>query len=365
MNIECSVEQLKTVIQNAERCTSKNATLPALQSILIIARNKSLIIKATNLSIGIEYSIPAKIITEGVVALPGMVFSNIINTIRDGSVVTLIEKEQTMVISSKNTTIRVKTLPYEDFPTIPVVPGDAVELPIKKLIEGIKAVAYSASVSDIKPEIASIFIYPEEDELVFVATDSFRLAEKRIKIKNARECTPCIIPIKNCVEIMRIFDGMDGEITLTFSENQLTLQTSGIIVSSRVINGSFPDYKQIIPKTTNTEIIILKQDLLNTVKMATIFTDKFNQIQFSCDPQEKKVIFETKNADIGEHKTAIDAVIKGAPIEVNFNFKYIFDCLTTLGEDSVSLSFTEAHKPCIIRPIGNTSFLYLLMPMNR
>src|SRR5262249_42145878 len=151
------------------------------------------------------------------------------------------EKGDTITIQTKHNNMRLKTLSYEDFPTIPAVQGESVNIPATKLIEGITSVMTSASLSDIKPEIASVFMYAQDRELIFVATDSFRLAEKRISTSNVDTCPPVIIPIKNAVEISRIFEHSDTEVTLTFSDNQLSLVAPGITVSSRVVNGTFPD----------------------------------------------------------------------------------------------------------------------------
>jgi DNA polymerase-3 subunit beta len=303
--------------------------------------------------------------TDGVVAVSATVLSNVFASLRDSAIVSLCEVEQTLVVKTKHNTMRLKTLPYEDFPTIPAVTGETVELSAKKLIDGLRAVFYAASTSDIKPEIASVFLYPDGDNLVFVATDSFRLAEKKIPMKNAASIKACILPIKNCIEFIRLFEHETGDLTLTMSDNQLEIKSSGITVSSRVVNGSFPDYKQIIPKAANTEIVVLKQEMQQALKIATIFSDKFNQVTMMCNPAEKIFSIETKNNDVGEYQTKLDAALSGQMIEASFNYRYMVDCFQTIGEDSVSFSFAEAHKPLIVRGVGNQSFLYLIMPMNR
>src|ERR1035437_9890820 len=188
MKLECGIEKIKNAISQVERITGKNLTLPVLNSILFIASGKSLKMRATNLSLGIEIEIPAKIEKEGIAAISGSIlagiFSNIVqneNVLIDG------EDDGNIIIKTKKSRIKIKGQPHEDFPTIPVVSGTTFEIESKKLIDGIKSVYYSSALSDIKPEISSVYIYSNEDNLVFVSTDSFRLAEKKVKMKGLEE----------------------------------------------------------------------------------------------------------------------------------------------------------------------------------
>ena len=176
MKIECSIEKIKNAIIICERVTGKNLTLPVLSTILFIATEKTLILRATNLSIGVEITIPAKIEKEGIVAINGAILASLFSAISGDSSVFFELIENTMNIKTKTNKINIKTIPHEDFPTLPNVSGGKFKIPTKKLLEGIKSVYYSASVSDIKPEIGSVYLHKEEDYIIFVATDSFRLS---------------------------------------------------------------------------------------------------------------------------------------------------------------------------------------------
>ncbi len=365
MNIKCEAKKIKQSIQYADRITGKNLTLPVLSSILLIASGKTLKFRATNLNLGIEIDIPVKVIKEGVVAIKGEVLSQVFSTISDNEEVDLNLENDNLVISTKNNRLLIKSNSYEDFPTIPVVQGDKYTLSIKKLVEGIKSVVYSCSVSDIKPEMASVYIYSDGDTLVFVATDSFRLAEKRIKTKHSTEFIPILIPYKNIIEIVRIFENIDEDVECVVSKNQVSFMYNGIYISSRVIDGIFPDYKQIIPKSFTTEVVLLRQDFLNALKISNIFSDKFNQITFTIDPSNKKCELEARNNDIGENKTKIDAAIEGEEVSMSFNYRYIIDCFQSITQDSITLKFNGSNKPLIIKGGSDQSFLYLVMPMNR
>jgi DNA polymerase III subunit beta len=149
-------------------------------------------------------------------------------------------------------------------------------------------------------------------------------------------------------------------------KNLISFEANDTYVVSRIIDGTFPDYKQIIPKGYATEAITLKQDLLNALKISNIFSDKFNQIHMTVDPKGKQFEVQTKNSDIGENKTNIDAALTGDKMEINFNYKYIIDCFQSIDADSVSLQLSGINKPMVIRPIsGEQTFMYLVMPMNR
>ena len=153
-----------------------------------------------------------------------------------------------------------------------MVEGKTFEIESKKLIDGIKSVYYSASFSDIKPEISSVFIYQENNDLVFVSTDSFRLAEKKIKMRNLEEIEGIIIPFKNIPEILRVIGGFLGIIRICFNKNQISFSFENTYLTSRIIDGVFPDYRQIIPKDIKTEATLLKQDLINALNLSNIFS---------------------------------------------------------------------------------------------
>lgn len=365
MKIECGSEKLKTAISQVERITGKNLTLPILGSILFIASGKSLKLRAINLSLGIEIEIPAKVEKEGIVAISGNIIANIFSNFFDTENITLEDIDGNLLIKTKKSKIKVKGQIYEDFPTIPIVSGVNFEIESKKLVNGVKSVYYSSSPSDIKPEISSVFLYTNEDNLVFVSTDSFRLAEKKIKIKNIPEIKGLLIPYKNIAEILRIFGDLNENIKICFNKNQISFSCNNIYLTSRIIDGVFPDYRQIIPKDKKTEAVVLKQDLLNALKLSNIFSDKFNQLNLSIKVKEKVFELSSSNNDVGENKTYLDAALNGEDVELGFNYKYFLDCFQSITTDSLSIKLNDSSKPIIISPISDSSFTYLIMPMNR
>ena len=365
MKLECDLGKLKTSISQTERITGKNLTLPVLGSLLLIASGKSLKIRATNLSLGIEVEIPAKVEKEGVVAITGSVLSQIFSNIFQNENVYLESADGNLIVKTKRSKIRLKGQSQDDFPTIPIVSGDTFEIEAKKLTDGIKSVYYSSSVSDIKPEISSVYIYSNEGNITFVSTDSFRLAEKKVKMKGLKEVPGILIPFKNVPEILRVLGDVEGEVTVCFNKNQISFASSNVYLTSRVIDGVFPDYRQIIPKEKNTRAVVLKQDLLNALKLSNVFSDKWNQLNLSIKPKEKLFELSSSNNDVGENKTYLDAALEGEEVELGFNYKYFLDCFQSINTDSIAIELNNSSKPMVVSGSGDSSFIYLIMPMNR
>ncbi|MBX4198059.1 DNA polymerase III subunit beta [Candidatus Parcubacteria bacterium] len=365
MKIECTTDILVEAVGKSEKITGKNLTLPVLSCILLEAKGKILTLRATNLDLGIEITIPAKITKEGTIAVPGTILNNFLGTLRNKTV-TLEGSEGNLKVTTETNTTVIKSLNHEDFPTIPQLKGDkTLTLSARDVIKGIKSVWYSSATSSMKPELSSIYIYADEDTAIFVATDSFRLAEKKVKMKNARDIGSLLIPVKNVPDILRILESCPGEVEVSFTKNQISFTYSGVYLTSRVVDGVFPDYRQIIPKSYTTHVTTLKQDLISAFRVATIFSDKFNKLSVKINPKEKKFELSTRNADVGENSTSLEAVIEGDPIEINFNYKYITDCFQSVDADSVTLEFNGVTKPLIARGVNDKSFMYLVMPINK
>lgn len=367
MKLECIREKLSNAVFKSEKISAKNPNIPVLGCILLEAVDSVLKIKSTNLELGLNIEIPVKIKEEGSVAIPGNVLSSFLSNLENDKNVSLEMDEKNLLIISKGKTATVKSIDKEDFPSIPIIKGEKkFDVDTQTFIQGLKSVWYSASLSNIKPELSSIFIYSEEDgNIVFVATDSFRLAEKRVKIKGSFDNEGVLIPYKNIPEIIRVLEEIKGDVSICLDKNQISFSVNNIYLISRVVNGNFPDYKQIIPKEHTTEVVVLKQDFYSALKASTVFSDKFNQIKIIVDPDNKDFKIISKNNDIGEGVNSIQAVIEGEKLEINFNYKYIVDCFQSINTDSVSLYFNGVNKPLIIKGVSDKSFTYLVMPMNR
>ena len=365
MIVETTVDKFLSSIENANRVTARNSTLSALGTILILVSGKTLKVRATNLSLGVEFEVSVKAEADGVIAVDGKVLADFLGTLPRAAKVRLSHDGSLLSIASGKNRTTVKTHPYEDFPTLPSVHGTEVTLPKNEFIRGVRSTAFSAAQSDIKPEISSIYLTVDKNTLYFVATDSFRLAEKTETLRVAAEFPAVIVPYKNMIEIARVLEAVEGAVTLTVGENQISFAAENIYLTSRIVSGSFPDYKQIIPKAFGTEVVILKKDLLDTLKAANIFSDKFNQVTFKIVPAEKTMRCLAKNADVGEYQGEMDAALTGDEVSISVNQKYLMECLSLIPQDSITMGLNGSNRAIVIRGVSDGSFTYLLMPMNR
>jgi DNA polymerase III subunit beta len=366
MKIEIIKEKFIEAITHAERVSGKHVSLPILSYVVIEAKEGLVTVKATNLDVGIEVSVVAKILSDGVVSVSGSLMKSFLSNTGNNKSVSLSVEDGVCKVVSGQSVASFNTMPVDDFPVIPkVLEGKSFSISSKDFVNGIKSVVWSSAVSTIKPELSSVYIYENEDEMVFVATDSFRLAEKKIKTKKNKGLEPILIPFKNALEISRTLEDYTGDVDVVVSKNQLSINTDNIHLSSRVVDGNFPDYRQIIPKEYTTHATVLKSDLVSALKLSSLFSNAFNQLAVSFDSSTKSIELSTKNNDIGEGKQTIKGTVDGEVITMSFNHRYVLDCLQVIDSDSVVLKIAGQGRPMIICPSNNTSFTYLVMSMNR
>lgn len=365
MKIEVIKDKLQNVVGKAQRLAGKHLSLPILSHVLLIVKKGTLTVRATNLEMGVEYTIPVKVEREGEVAVPAVLLSSFISNLGNVKSVSLTVVDGKLTISSDGAEATINGGSSGDFPTIPKADGPSFPILPELLLKGFKAVHYAGALGNLKPELSSVYLYHEGDELVFVATDSFRLAEKKVPFKKAAAFQSVLIPIKNVVEFIRILEEEKDEIRVCIGKGQLTVEGNGLLATSRLVEGSFPDYRQIMPKTFTTEAVVLKEDIISSLKLTTIFSDRFNQLHLNLDPKKKKFEFSAKSGELGESKTSIPSALTGEPLQGNFNHRYIADSFGALSADSVALRFSGDNRPLLIGGVGDGSFRYLVMPMNR
>src|SRR3989338_3080382 len=366
MNFQCNAKQLRDAIACTQPVTTKHTGLTILNSILLSVTKDTGVLRATNLSFGIEYSFSAKVTSEGIVALNGALLSDILGTLNQDELIKIEQSGNTIILNTTSTKSKIKTIPHEDFPILPKISeGKSFDVPAKEFVTMLVSVIYAASLSDIKPEISSLYMFSDNDNLVCVTTDSFRLAEKKLYVPNLPNFDGIMIPIKNISILIRSMSEVTENITITISTTQITFTTNKIYCVSRLVDGQYPDYRQIIPRESTTEIIMLKQDLANALHVLNIFSDKFNQVDVVVQHTNKTCTMTSENTEIGHTDAQITCAITGEDIETRFNARYIQDCLPSLSGDSISISFTTPQKPIVVKPVGSEDFVYLVMPMHR
>lgn len=368
MKIQIPVKELKDAVMRMSRIAAKNTTLPVLQCLLIEGKKNTVVIRATNLEVGAEVTLNAKSVSEGTVAVPAHILASVLQTVSEQEVMTLTENEGGNIeVKTERTNTMIKSYPTEDFPTLPSLSGSPhfLTIPASSLLKGVRTVATAAAVSDIRPELASVYIYPKQTTVMFAGTDTVRLAEQAIPVRQKPDIPDegILIPAKNAVELSRFFENESGNVDIKIGESQIRASSDGTLFTSRIIDGSFPDYEQIIPKESKTEAVLLKKDLEQALKTGSTFINTHDQAIISCVPDKGTCMITTQNPDIGEAHTNIPGTISGEDVKITCNHRFFSDALPLIPEDSVVITFNGSDRPIMIRGKGTTAFTYLVMPM--
>lgn len=365
MKFETTTTTLSQAVSTANRFTERRANLPVLGCVLIVAKGSKVVLRATNLECGVEIVVPAKVASEGTTAVPAGVLSGFLSNARSASIQVSLAGE-VFKIESNRASASIKTIPHEDFPILPRVSTEqSFTIKASDLVRAIRSVAYCASLSAIKPELQSVLLYAEAGKLTAVATDSFRLAEKQVPFKSGEDVPQLLVPARNAAELMRVLEHVDGDVEMFYNENQISTEADGLYYTSRLLDGAFPNYRQVLPKQFSTEGLVLREDMSQALKSLSIFADKFAQVLVQIDPAKKALVLSSRNPDVGEQISTVKATIEGDPVSVSFNGRYLADSLQSIVGDSVRLHSNGAGKPMLIKDASDDSFLYLAMPMNR
>lgn len=366
MNISIGKKTFANAVHIAARFAErKNATLPALSSILIVAGDDGIKMRATNLETGIDLKLDGERKSNGVVAIPAVILQQIASSLTQDGKIVLEHTGDIVSINSGTGKSSIKTVPYNDFPSIPFPENPKNRIVIHGILlkNLFTAIASCASASTVRPELASIYLSIEGGVLTAVATDSFRLAEKKVPLTNNGTQGKFLIPAKNALDIAQAMP--DDDVIMSFDEHQCAFVSTGGMLVSRLTNAVYPDYRQIIPKESIAEAVVLRKDFESALKRTTIFSDSFQKIRISFDPKKNHFLFFARNADIGESSETLSARISGSALDLSFNHRYLSAIFALTGAESLSLTAAGIGRPLIIRGVGDTSLLYLVSPMNQ
>lgn len=365
MKFECSNTRLKALLTLLDRVTGKQLSLTTLSYIYCSTEKNIARLRATNLDIGVEVSFPVKTIQSGHCILPGQTIAQILSSIPFENI-SLDFHSSSVFLETPKHHLEFKIPPYEDFPSIPQInDSPSLVVSVKDFINGITTVLYSASITEIKPEISSVYCYTQNNTLIFVSTDGFRLAEKKINIKTPEDFK-MIIPYKNAAEITRMLHEYQNEdLTITLSSSQCSLSTPSVYIHTRLIDGVYPDYPQLIPSTFLTTVRVRKDEFHNACKLTSVFCDKSNQLSLVVKPNDTLFELSAKNTPLGENTIQVDIEASGEDIDVFYNIRYVLDVFQSIDKTHLILGFNGKSKPLVIRPEGDNSFTYLIMPVNR
>lgn len=365
MKIICNKNDLQKLVSLAQNCTSKSSTLPILSAVLLKALKNRLIITSTNLEVGFEASMAAKVEKEGGVAPPVKTILALLPSISDEYII-LESQNNNLHITSKNSSTNLKCFPLAEFPLLPKIKlSTSFTLPAPLLTQSLKYTLAATAHTYIKPELASIYLFSRQKiPLTFVATDSFRLAEKKTTFP-----TPpfsLLLPQKSSQEIVRIFEEASQEnIDIIFNTNQILFQTKIISFTSRLTEGKFPDYQDIIPTSFLTQVVIDKNQLINAIRLAGVFVNRLSEILITVNSKDNLLEVSSGNIDSGEHHASYPAKISGLDLETSFNYRYFLDALQYISDPKIFLGFNDPQRAVLIRGFENTTYLNLVMPMRR
>jgi len=377
MNFTILTKELKKGVSVAERVTGKNLTLPILDNVLVEALPNFLKVSATDLELGIQWWGMCKTEKEGKIAVPAKLLSQITNSLSEEKV-NVKEKGNTLVIEGKNYKTQIKGFTSDDFPIIPTFSKDVfVEVDAKKIKEGLMSVVDVVSLSQIKPEISGVYFSFEKDAVKMVATDSFRLAEKVIAFSNKqgyknmfKEGINFILPQRAAKELVNIISDEEKTLRIYLSESQVLFETflstvdhPEINLISRQIEGEYPSYQEIIPKEGKTKITVNKEEFLKQIKTAGIFGGRTNEVVLKITAKEKQVEIFSQDADVGEANLNIPAKTEGSSLKVSFNWKFLIDGLINIKSSEIVFELQGDDGPAVIRPLGDASYLYVVMPI--
>jgi DNA polymerase-3 subunit beta len=365
MKITTTKEKILQAVLITERLIGKKESLPVL-SCIVIDVSKEVVLKSTNLEAGVEVSIPSDIEEKGVVAVPASILSQTIRSIGSDKI-SLREDGGNLVIESRGTKTLIKGVPHDEFPGLSPSRGvGGIKVTRNQLISGLQSVMYAASPSMIRPELGSIFVSPRKSGVVCVATDSFRLAEKTTPGAAREDGDDVLIPLKHAGELLHVLERIgDEEITLSTEDAQMSVKGSNVRFMSRVVDATFPNYKEIVPRAFTTEATLLKSDLVEVLRKARVFSGAEQQVGLHLYPKRKIFTATAQSADVGEMSDTIDSALSGEDIDINFHTGYLSDCFSSIGSDSITLGFSGPGKPLVVKGVSDPTFMYLVMPLNR
>ncbi len=366
MHIELSRSDLTKRLELIARVSGKHATLPVLQCVLITARAEGIQCFGTNLEMGVRTTLEGEVVEEGTVAVPSAVLLQIVTLMHDERI-TLRLVGESLRVESRGSKSDVAVFATDEFPTIPELQGTRERIDGALFALGIRTVAFAVSQSTIKPELGSVYVcQKKERSLTFVATDSFRLVEKTVSQAHIALENPLLIPQRNALEIAKILETIGSDPECVMGDGQMAFYfKDGTYVTTRLTQGSFPDYVQIIPKEFVTEATVLASDFAHALKMTNVFANKFLQVKMGVQSADRAIVISSESGEVGRTEERISASIDGDDLMLSFNQRYLSDPLPHMPGESIMLRFAGIGRPMIMESVSENTIRYLVMPMNK
>ena len=371
MKVEILKENLKSGISLVEKIIGKNLSLPILDNVLINTKDSFLNLTSTDLETVIRLWVLSKVIEGGGAVIPAKFFSSFISSLPNDKIV-IEARGQNLYIESKNFKTQIQGHNTEEFPIIPEFKDlESLEVDNKSFCQGLSQVINVVSLSQTRPEISGIYFCFSKNNITIAATDSFRLAEKSLPLENStKKKYSFILPQKPAREIMSILEDKEGTLKICFSDNQILFEFPmkevkhpQIQITSRLIDGQYPNYQDIIPNKFKTNITLGRDEFLNQIKTAALFSNRNNEVKILIPDTKKELEIFSQNPNVGESRSSVSAKIEGEAIEASFNYKFLIDGLQNIKSSEIVFSISKEDGPSVLRPLGDASYIYVVMPI--
>jgi len=349
--------------------------LPILGNILLKAQDSGVEVSATNLEIGIRAQLRAKVEQGGSFTVPAKTLADYVHLLNNEQVeIELQENELHLVCGSSST--KIKGSSAEEYPLIPALEEEhAYTVGAEEFRNGISKTVIAVAKNEIRPELSGIcfqFLSDRFEGVIMAATDSYRLAESRVPLKQGKDKdVRCIIPAKVAYEISRLLQlgkNQEGEesVRLWISENQIGIRYDNFEMVSRLVDGKYPDYTQIIPEKFKTTAVFSRDIMVNKIKAASLFTTTgVNAVSFDLNVSQGNIGVSSTSTQTGEHTSDVDVEINGEENSILLNHRYVLDGLQHMETEEIEFGVNSADAPCIFRPKNKKEYLYIVMPIRQ
>ena len=365
MKLKAPRESLVPALVHAGRMVSSRSTLPSLGGILFVAGPDGLTLRSTDMEIGVTLTITdVTIESEGTVLLPGRLIADVARSLPAGEIaLEQRSSERDVELIAGDARFHFRTLPADDFPRLPEIEGDVATLPAQPLAETVDKVARAASRDEVRPILTGVLVQAEGDSLTMVATDSYRLSVKHTKLDSpVSQALDANVPARALRELSRLLAaGQEQGVEIAMSRNQAVFRLDGVALSTRLIEGQFPSWRQLIPESFEHEVRLPREELLEKARRVSQLAQRNSPLRFAFADGELTVAAETP--DIGDASEGMPAPYSGEPLEIAFNPQYLIEGIESVDGDEIALQISSPLRPGLLRPVGSEDFSYLVMPI--
>jgi DNA polymerase III subunit beta len=357
-------DELVAKLSIVSRAVSTRAATQALSGILLTASEEGVALAATDGEMGLRTALQAEVGGSGTALLPGRLLSELARSLGDETVeIELRESERDVEIRSGGSSFHLRVLPAEDFPNLPEEGPEPLTLPAAALAETIELVARAASRDDMRPVLTGVLVSASGQEMTMVATDSYRLAVKRTELESAiGGDLEANIPAKALRELSRLVGGGElEEVSVGLLPNQAVFKAGSILLNTRLIDGQFPNFRQLLPESYEHDVRLPRPELLEVVRRVSQLAQRNAPLRLAFSAGELKVSASTP--DIGDAEEAMPIAFEGEPLEIGFNPEFLRDGIESIEDDEVLLRLISPLRPGLLQPVANEDFRYLVMPI--